>query len=196
MISYCVVIYKNGEVLHNMLQSLDSFIEQGDELLIQDNCPEFGYEKVIRSFKESSRLPIKYVQSEENLGFAKACNRLAEMANNKRLIFLNPDTETLTFDRDKHVGETMIGPIVRNFSDQLETTSGYCRNVREEIRMRWFCLGPRKFPGKPLLYISGVAISISRDLYIQLGGFDERFFMYYEDIDLGIRAKEKRLTLN
>ena len=190
MISYCVVIYKNGEVLLNMMKSLEPFIELGDEILIQDNCPSFGDENIVSSFQEASRLDVKYVKSEANQGFAKACNNLAELAKNQRLIFLNPDTETQSFNRDKHVGETMIGPVVRNFSGGLETTSGYRRNVREEIRMRWLRLGPKQILGKPLLYISGVAISVSRDLFLQLGGFDERYFMYYEDIDLGIRANK------
>ena len=56
--------------------------------------------------------------------------------------------------------------------------------------MKWLRIFEYNESGDDLEYISGVAFSIDRRVYQELKGFDEEFFMYYEDADLCIRAQE------
>jgi GT2 family glycosyltransferase len=190
MISVCVVAYKNTSEMRPLIASLADFLIPTDEILIFDNDPLSVDEELIKALSCEYQLSVTYVKSEENIGFAAACNKLARLSENDRLIFLNPDTEMTSFVRTAHVGETVIGPIVFNYLSKPEITSGYRRNIREEIRLRWGRREPKVLSDQPLLYISGVAISINQKMFLDVGGFSEQYFMYYEDIDLGLRLKE------
>ena len=110
--SFCIVLYKSADVLEPMLQTLSTYIESGDEILLFDNCPESGDLKIVKKMEQELGLKLKYITSEKNLGFGKACNLMVLQSTNPRLVFLNPDTQTLHFDRTIHKPNVIIGPYV------------------------------------------------------------------------------------
>jgi len=67
------------------------------------------------------------------------------------------------------------------------------RSLTDEFRLRF--LRHRPSPPAGFGYVSGAALLIRRDDFSALGGFDERYFMYYEDIDLCVRAGRSGLPV-
>lgn len=187
--SICVVIYKNADVLLAMLSSLVPFVTDADEILIHDNYPKSKDFDLIKTLELKLGLEIRYSSSVENLGFGAACNLLSQKATNDRLIFLNPDTQTHSFDRKIHAPGLIIGPYVYHVDGKRQVSSGSTRTVKDEFRMRWLRNFEYNSAQDPLDYVSGVALSIDREVFLDLGGFDDKFFMYYEDADLCLRAK-------
>jgi len=133
----------------------------------------------------SSFPDIVLVDPGRNLGFAGGANAGARVARGRLLLFLNPDTEltpaaveTLAAAFDG-AGVGVAGPTLE--LDRLGTRELGCT------------VDPLGYPvplSRPLppLYVSGCALMTTTDLFSELGGFDERFFMFVEDVDLCWRA--------
>jgi N-acetylglucosaminyl-diphospho-decaprenol L-rhamnosyltransferase len=188
--SFCIVLYKSADVLGPMLQTLASSIQDGDEVLLYDNCPESDDIKIVEQMKEELGLNLRYIPSDKNIGFGSACNLMAMESTTPRLVFLNPDTQTFLFDRTIHNPELIVGPYVFYPNGKRQSSSGSSRSVGREFKMKWLRIFEYNQSGDELDYVSGVALSIDRDKYLDLGGFDESFFMYYEDVDLCLRAHD------
>jgi GT2 family glycosyltransferase len=188
--SFCIVLYKSADVLVPMLQTLVSSIQDGDEVILFDNCPESGDIKIVEQLREELGIDLRYIPSDNNLGFANACNLMASECTKPRLVFLNPDTQTSSFDRAIHKPELIIGPYVFHPNGERQSSSGSSRSVAREIKMKWLRRFEYNNSGDHLEYISGVAFSIDRRVFSDLNGFDEQFFMYYEDVDLCLRARD------
>jgi GT2 family glycosyltransferase len=188
--SVCVVLYKSEDVLDRMLDSLLPHLLGNDEVVFQNNYPKSGDKEIVATFTSKTVASVQYHESANNVGFAAACNQMAKIASNERLIFLNPDTITDNFERSSHLEGLVLGPLIYGMDGLRQCSSGRSRTVWDEFRMRWF----RKFEyhndQDELAYVSGAALSIEKDVFNDLGGFDDQFFMYYEDIDLCLRAKD------
>lgn len=194
--SFCIVIYKNADVLEQMFLTLKPFMIEGDEVLVHDNAPTSEDREIIKSVAEIHGLDIKYFTTGTNVGFGAACNLLAEAAINSRTVFLNPDTETSSLVRTGHHPNLIVGPYVFNMAGHRQPSSGTSRTVWDEFKMRWLRKFEHNENGDELSYLSGVAMSIDRQLFLEMGGFDTRYFMYYEDVDLCFRAKRRGVGIS
>lgn len=145
----------------------------------------------------SKNKAIKYIQNSSNLGFSKGCNIGAKHSSGKYLFFLNSDMEffndklssMLKFYRQtKDCG--IVGPQFLNPDLTIQGSVFPNQSLYNAIKQYWFGLNTfsKYYPDtdKPLSVwaISGGAILISRKLFNQLGGWDEKYFFYYEDLDL------------
>jgi GT2 family glycosyltransferase len=140
---------------------------------------------------------VRVVQLGRNAGFAGAANAGAEAARAELVVFLNNDaevedgwaTELVAAFEDTAV--VMAGGLTV-FADRPDvvntagirllptgggTDDGLGRTVGE------VSLEPRDVPG-----VSGVSMAVRRDWFVGSGGFDAGFFMYFEDVDLCLRA--------
>ncbi len=145
---------------------------------------------------------LKVIKTSENLRFLKNCNNAAKHARGKYLLFLNNDTQVQSgwlkplvdlLEKDKTIGLTgskLIYP-----DGMLQEAGGivwrdatgwnYGRNKNPDF--------PEYNYVKEVDYISGAAIMIAKDLWNELGGFDEFFApAYYEDTDLAFRVRNKK----
>lgn len=146
-----------------------------------------------------------------DFGFGRSCNRGAEEASARYLLFLNPDTvlhDEAVFDQlvtflDTHPKAGIAAPKVLYNDGRLQET---CRRFPKwfipliqrtslaqkswgEKHHREFVM--RDYDHKDIRmvdWVQGSALCISAALFTQLGGFDHRFWMYYEDVDLCRRA--------
>jgi GT2 family glycosyltransferase len=169
---------------------------------IRKNCPDLNFEIILVNNGDSRPeiADAKIINLEKNLGFGNACNQGAKIAQGEILCFLNSDTEILDnikkvadlFDNDKGIG--IIGPklitsenktqywcagLETNFWDLVRNKLGYPRskkiwNSDKSTECDW---------------VSGASLFIRKDIFEKLGGFDEKFFMYFEDMDLCKRAR-------
>jgi len=146
---------------------------------------------------------VRLVEPDRNLGFAGGCNRGAAEAMNEVLVFLNPDTvagqgalrslaRTL---EDRSIGVAMARlrlldrPELLNSGGTVLHISGLSWAGRygegaETLEELEDVAGP-----------SGAAMAIRRELFEELGGFTDELFMYFEDTELGWRARLRGLRV-
>lgn len=157
---------------------------------------------------------VELLEMEANLGFSAANNRAARGAEEDYLFFLNPDTEiragtleTLIDRLESDHSIAAVGPL--NFGPEgavqfsCRTFPGYATLLGHR-----YSLLTRLFPGnrysqkylqsnlsydepREVDWISGAAMMVRRSEFEAVGGFDETFFMYSEDVDLCYRFHQR-----
>lgn len=157
------------------------------------------------------QLPVIIVRNERNRGFAAACNQGAKGSTAHYLLFLNPDTRLSTgalagsvalMDRPEHQRIGILGIQLVDASGSVTPT---CARFPTPGRFFSTMLGldrtlPRLFPphfmvewdhrdSREVDQVMGAFFLIRRSLFEALGGFDERFFVYFEEVDLSVRAR-------
>lgn len=193
-ISFIIVNYGSAKFLKPCLTSLTK------------NAPSAPWEAIIVN-NDSEPLEdffylgnIRVIENGNNDGFAKACNLGSNIAKGRILFFLNPDTEVRTSNIDLLV-EKLNDPSVGIAAPKLLLPSGDIQPWSNGKRITPFSiiLG-NLFKIDDLHEIdwaSGAALAITKDLFMKIGGFDEVFFMYFEDVDLCKRVSRsgKRIVL-
>jgi GT2 family glycosyltransferase len=171
----------------------------GSEIIVVDNCSTDGSVEAFK--KEFSSLIVLPLDS--NRGFGFGCNRGAEAAKGRYLFFLNndallsEDTPTILASfLEEHPTVAACGPRLLNPDNSFQLSLGLDPGIVDEWTMRsWqkhlrmntpgFALQlEERFAGAKVDWVSGAALMIRRDVFRRLEGFDESFFMYFEDADL------------
>ncbi|MDR0330984.1 MAG: glycosyltransferase family 2 protein [Chitinispirillales bacterium] len=207
LISIVIVNYKVPYCLVEALHSLRlAKLYDRCEVIIVDNASGDNSRELVASrFQEVTWIGLK-----ANIGFGKACNIGAEAARGEYLLLLNPDTvissntlaDAVEF-MEAHPGAGLMGPKILNPDGTLQLS---CRRSipTPSVAFYYFAglsyLFPksRRFGRYHLTYmdedepaqvdvISGSFMFMRRGLFSEIGGFDKRFFMYGEDIDLCYR---------
>jgi len=126
------------------------------------------------------------IQNKSNLGFAKACNQGAKIAKGDWLLFLNPDVTISTKTLSHWIKQAEKADL--DASSLEPSTSAYKKPVPS-----WYSLliefSPlhRFFPttlNSKNFTLTGGCLLIRADVLKKLGGWDERFFLWFEDSDL------------
>jgi len=158
------------------------------------------------------QLPLRIVRNLRNSGFAAACNQGAKGSVAEFLLFLNPDTELRPGCLEKpaqflaDAANGHIGTVGITLLDGLGRKTRTCSGRPSLVSLIGNSVGfDRVLPGlfpPPFLpqhlhegnrqvdQVMGAFFFVRRALFERLDGFDERFFMYFEDADFAMRAKE------
>jgi len=186
----------NGEKYLN--RNLDSIINLSKlneiELVIIDNKSNDRSIEIIKSY--SNVLNINLIELNNNVGFAKACNLGASIARGEFLFITNQDMiftsnffESLLdlYNEFKKKGEVILSPAIVFEGNRIHYYGA-------KIHFLGFSYTPdigQKLPPKRIVRktqrFSGGSLFIKQKLFSKMGGFDEIFFMYYEDTDLSLR---------
>jgi N-acetylglucosaminyl-diphospho-decaprenol L-rhamnosyltransferase len=181
----CVVTYRSADTLERLVESLRQV--PGVALAVHENGGEAAVLELAAELAARSGIPFRgELCGRGNCGFGAACNSLAEGSRAEDLLFLNPDAEVLTWPEGLSARGRLVGADVRQPDGAPARVWGRSRTLRDEVRLRWLRRPPSPPDGRG--YVSGAAFLLPRADFARLGGFDERYFMYYEDIDLGRRA--------
>lgn len=197
------VTYNNEGVINDYLDSLKN-LPRISEVVIIDNNSTDNTVNILKKRKE-----IKLIESMENLGFSKACNLGAKNSNGEYLLFLNPDTKILDNAISKllefyksHKNSGVVAP-------QLIEADGSIQPSVRKFPTVWGAI-EEFYLGKTNAYeayvpegsdpikvdaVFGAAMLIERQVFNVIGGFDEKYFMYYEDIDLCKKIKQRGLEI-
>lgn len=197
-ISIIIVNFKSRQFLPGCLSSLQAHFAGIDtETIIVNND-----EELIDDF--SGEKEIRILNMPANLGFARACNTGANIANGKFLFFLNPDAEITKLDSEKlfqklALPETgIVAPKILLPNGEIQPWS--CGNKLGFFNLIKNNLGLTKDVSienkSDFDWVTGAALLISKDLFIKNKGFDENFFMYFEDMDFCLRIKESGYKIN
>lgn len=173
---------------------------------IYENLPALSIEIIViddASSEDFSPLRtisgINYVRNEENLGYIRSCNKGARLAQGKYIYLLNNDTlvqknsiEAL-YNTFKRLPNTGLAGSKLIYSDyRLQEAGGIV--WRDGSAWNFGRFKPASKPSynylRPVDYCSAASVLIPRELFIDLGGFDEDFIpAYYEDTDLAFRIR-------
>lgn len=207
--------YNSSRTISSFLKSLSTSSDLGlvKEIIIIDNnsVDKEATKKCIISWK--NLLNIKYINLSSNIGFARSSNLGAQSASTKYLLFINPDVKLY----HKSIPRLVNHAISEN-ADIIGGISTSAKKIihRTVVRKPTLLVGLFEFSnlGKILkikkgteyfyygdlgdIYhrnadllvdaVSGSFLMIKTKVFEKLSGFDENFFMYLEDVDLGIRA--------
>jgi hypothetical protein len=207
-----IVNWNAGEPLRDCLLSIEDAERSGfnlTRLMVVDNGSTDGS----LDATHNPGLPLTVIHNPENRGFAAACNQGAKQSKADYLLFLNPDTRLFRDTLSKpiqfmqkpenaHVG--ICG--VRQVDDFGVTTISCARFPSLRIffgKMTGLSrILPRVFPSHVMSsgeclhssivdQVIGAFFLVRKSLYDLIGGFDERFFVYFEEVDFALRAKRK-----
>jgi N-acetylglucosaminyl-diphospho-decaprenol L-rhamnosyltransferase len=148
-----------------------------------------------------------WLLNKDNVGWGAAINQAAAKSSGEILVFLNPDAELLPDSLQKlhdffsQKAQEHMGPVGGKLLFSDGKTQPSCGPFPCLAGMLWRRLLPptrRKYyfrlPDRdacPADWVTGAFMALRRSVFEELGGFDSDFFLYYEDVDLCIRARQK-----
>jgi len=202
MISAIIVTYNSQKQILQLLQFLSKELITKKEIIIIDNISNDKTCQII----EKKFSQVKLVKNHRNVGFAGAANQGARIAKGEYLLFLNPDTvvkkgcieEMVNFLKKKK-DAAVVGCKVLNPDRTLQPSCGSFPRISNIILDRFpifnnmfktELIRQEDFYNKEQTsdWVSGVFFLTPKKIFEKLGGFDEKYFMYVEDVDFCYRA--------
>jgi GT2 family glycosyltransferase len=182
-----VVSYASDQVIERLLASLVTTMPDVP-VAIREHAADVAHVAALERLASRHTARVRVEHDPSNPGFGAGCNALACTSTADFLVFLNPDTELVVWPWSDAVpppAATVVGPIMVDSGHPGEYY-GRSYRIRDEVARSWLRRRPPRPDGRG--YVSGAAMLIERVTFDRLGGFDPRYFMFYEDIDLCLRA--------
>lgn len=194
LVTIVVVSFNSRRWLARMCAALEAQTERRWRLVLLDNASKPGERPRQVDLPPGATL----IQSEDNLGFAAGNNQGALGATTPYLVFLNPDAfpeppwlAQLIATAERHADAAAIGSTqIRADADTIFDGAGDVMHA-SGIAYRANFGRPRTAP-PPLgetFAACGAAMLVRRDAFEAAGGFDERYFCFFEDVDLSFRLR-------
>lgn len=178
------------------------------EIIVVDNGEDTKLESQLKKYKN-----VVYIKSKTNIGFGAGNNLGAKKARGKYLFFLNPDTEVLKntievlcnfLDKNKQAG--IVSPLIVDENSDTFKLEGY-KELTPLNAIFSFSFLRKIFPSKTIFSIFtledwnrnpirqvetayGAALMIPKKIFDKFGGFDENFFLYFEENDISKRIRK------
>ncbi|CAN5393318.1 glycosyltransferase family 2 protein [soil metagenome] len=193
-LSVIIVSYESGPTLARCVKALRGQTFTDFEILLVDNASSDGAPQAAAAADPA----IRFLQPGVNLGFAAGNNLAAREAWGRWLVLLNPDAYARPDWLEALVAGTVRHPDVRCFTslqmvaDQpglMDGAGDVMTSAGIPFRGGYRRRLPRELLEGEVFSACGAATLIDRELFLGHGGFDERFFCYCEDVDLGYRLR-------
>lgn len=202
MIDVVIVNWNAGVQLK---ECINSVVEHGDaqvsRIIVVDNGSTDGSADTIAGLPR-----VEIIRAGKNLGFGAACNIGAKIGCSPYILFLNPDTRieansiSVPLAFMEKAGNSKVGVCGIQLVDEQGEVSRSCAYFPTINRFLLSALGLDKLPmmkgssvhmsdwnhlsSKQVDHVMGAFYLIRRQLFQKVNGFDERFFVYSEDVDL------------
>lgn len=202
-----IVNWNSGTLLRECLTSFAAVA--GDDVTVErvtvvDNASTDGSCDGL-----ADALPLVVIRNSENRGFAAACNQGAANSRQDFLLFLNPDTRLMPGSLGQPAHYLREHERVGIVGIQLIDSEGHVARDTARAPTPFSMIGgslgldrllPRAFPShfatdwahdetREVDQVMGAFFFVRRSVFEALRGFDERFFVYYEDLDFSVRAR-------
>lgn len=199
-LSVIIVNYNVTQLLDNCLGSVVKFFQGiSYEIIVVDNCsPDQSWKNLIDKYPHA-----KFIASETNDGFAVANNRGVSNASGEYILLLNPDTEIEGFyiknildfaDNIHNFGSLGIrmhdahGKFLpeskRSVPDIFNSFEKLFTGIRKNNSKSYYRNDLKENVIAVVEILTGAFLLVKKSVYEEVGGLDERYFMYGEDIDL------------
>ncbi len=202
MISIIIVNHNGMEHTRACLQSLilHSHLNNCEIILVDNNSTDGSAELIRKEFPQ-----VTILSQQNNYGFGRANNLGASASTGDYLFFVNNDTlfiedlaTPLSRFLQEHPSCGAIGPLLLNADHTYQHSHGYFPSIFNEWKVqqdaRRIKTVPTDLSPKAVDWISFAAVMIPRKVFEHISGFDERYFMYFEDADVCKRLKQKGYT--
>jgi N-acetylglucosaminyl-diphospho-decaprenol L-rhamnosyltransferase len=206
MIATAIVNYNTRELLRTCLKSVAA--EKPDEIVVIDNASSDGSAEMV-----ASEFPtVTLYRCSDNRGYGAAANLAISRCAVEYVLLLNSDTvlrpgalQALTGYLSCHPAVAVAGPSITNPDGSRQTScfrfptpvhvflylTGLYRAIRYMPFVRGRSLRAESYSAMgPVPWVLGAALAVRRKAFGQIGGFDESFFMYFEEVDLCYRLAQ------
>jgi GT2 family glycosyltransferase len=196
-VSVVVCAYNSRRDLERLMPTLDRQRDVTLNVIVVDNHSRDGTQAWL-----ADRYPsVRYLRAGQNQGYGWANNWGLRVADGRYVLVLNPDTELepravreMVRVAERHPRSLVTAKLLLE-----DGRVNACGLVMHYTGLA-FCQGlgedPQDFRGEfPVPLVSGAAVLASRDTWKDLGGFDERYFLYLEDVELSLRARMRGYSL-
>lgn len=208
-LSIIIVNYNTKSLLK---QCLDSLLKSS-EIIVVDNGSTDGSPQLVNSLTRNKKI-IKLIANKKNLGYAKANNQALQLARGKYILFLNSDTlvpqktiTTLLNYLEKHPRVGVVTPRLELRSGKVDLDchrgfptpwASFCYFTGLEKlfpKSRFFGRYHQTWKKPETIHeidaCCGAFLLARKKVLEEIGGFDESYFFYGEDLDLCFRIKQK-----
>ncbi len=208
-LSVVIVSWNSRNDLHRCLGSLqEPRSEAKREIIVVDNDSSDG----TVAYLQQEYPGVRVIANNTNRGFAAANNQAFAVAGGRYILLLNPDTlvhagalDALVGFMDEHPEAAAAGPLLRN-EDGTRQLTGVRFPSNWNILVEALFLD-RLFPGTRIFgrhkeayaderepreveYVQGSCMIVRSDVVAKVGGLDEKFFMYFEEVDWCKRMRD------
>ncbi|WP_460943206.1 glycosyltransferase [Okibacterium endophyticum] len=194
VVSVVLVNFRGTDDTLNAIAELEKLEWPADklEIVVVENGSGDDSESRIRNGAPR----VSLVVSDENLGFAGGCNLGVRKSTGEYIAFLNndarPDKRWVAEAMARFKSSPRVGAVASKVLDWNGEKVDFIGAA-----LTWFGMGYKPLTGQDLpkkadepesvLFGTGSAMFVRRDVFDRLGGFDEKFFMFFEDVDFGWR---------
>jgi len=194
-VSIAIPSWNGRHLLAPCLESLDRLDvphEAVERIVIDNGSSDDTVDWLARNHPD-----VRILRSPRNLGFAEACNRAVAAARAEHVCLLNndvrvsPDWLRELLAARAATGAACVGSRVLTEEGAMVEFDGgtmnfYGHGAPHRHGRRAADLAEERTP-RPTLFACGAAMLVDREVFLRVGGFDESYFAYYEDVDLGWR---------
>ncbi|MDR2204904.1 MAG: glycosyltransferase family 2 protein [Flavobacteriaceae bacterium] len=197
-LSIIIVNYNVTDLLRNCLVSIRKFVKDCEVIVIDNFSSDVSWKNLISEFPE-----VRFIENLENEGFSKANNKAVKTANGEYILLLNPDTEIEGFymaelldfaDAQENFGAlgvrmhdangVFLPESKRSVPDMFNSFEKLFVNFRKNNSKSYYRNDISEFEIAETEVVTGAFLLAQKEIYEKIGGLDERYFMYGEDIDL------------
>lgn len=210
-VAVVIVNYNTREFLRSCLATVQ--LEAPSEVVVVDNASSDGSVEMVQA---DYPWAVLYA-NKTNLGYGAAANQAIARCTAKHVLLLNSDTllpvgalQALSTYLDRHPRAAIVGPRLVNSDGTLQAScypfpgpldtfleNSTCaifigrliRRYVPGIRRLYLRTWPHDYP-RIVPWVKGAALAIRREAFNAVGGFDESYFMYFEDADLCCRLRK------
>jgi GT2 family glycosyltransferase len=190
----CVVYFNDSDSLNELLQDLDNQLNKPDQVFICDNNST-----VAPNIEKNINLKIEIINFLQNKGFGAAANKAvmqAIEAGYEKYILFSQDvrlqqpevTDELVADLSSHIGLNFPTMMDRN-KNKIFSNGGFINFFTGKVYLT------KKVNNKKKLWADGSCLAFSKTAFEKVDGFDENFFMYFEDVDFCYRVSRAGFVL-
>lgn len=206
-LSIIIVNWNSRDYLFKAIASVETETKDIEfEIIVIDSGSFDGCGNMLRQFYPH----VTFIQSDKNLGFAKANNEAFKVSCGRTILFLNPDTEveglavrTLYDQLEVLPDAGIVGPKLLNSDRSIQETCirafpTILNQLLESDLFRGVFQRAELWGMRPLLEkdekvtaveaVSGACLMIRREVFESVGMFNAEYFMYSEDMDLCLKA--------
>lgn len=186
MFSFIIINYNTAKLTIACLESIIKYCPTKEfEIILVDNNSSVSD---LALFKDRFNGNIRIIANDKNWGFARANNQGAKFAQGDYLFFLNSDTI---------ISQNILEPLRENLIRDSEVGIVAPRLILKNGKEQSYAYGLNKKTDE-IAWVSGAALAIRKKIFEKIGGWDEKFFMYFEDVDLCRRVTDEghKITRN
>ncbi len=207
MLSIIIVTYNNTRYLNKLLNHLTNIPKSWQVIIIDNNSTNKKTKNILQNFNHQKNFTIIF--NPKNIGFGKAVNQAVKLAKGKYLLLLNPDTlitpsqiqSLLDFARkQKHFGAiapALVSPdcTIQPSVYPLPTLWGAIKEFILGLQNNYLPFVPKT--KQPIIVPAavGACLLIPKTIFNKIKGFDPKYFLYFEDIDLCRKLNQLNLPI-